>query len=162
MRVGPTDAPAIAAAPIASSVNCERANSPTMRPFRMTRIRSLIPMISGRSEEMSSTAMPFPASASIFCRTSAFAPTSMPRVGSSRISSEGSVLSHLPSTTFCWFPPLRAETGVFVEAALMLRSRTLDSTSACSSRLLTNEAVQRCLSRASVRLLPTPRTCTRP
>ena len=45
--------------------------------------------------------MPFAASASIFCLTSAFAPTSIPRVGSSRMSTAGSVFSHLPSTTFC-------------------------------------------------------------
>ena len=36
---------------------------------------------------------------------SALAPTSMPRVGSSRISRRGLVASHLPSTIFCWLPP---------------------------------------------------------
>ena len=38
---------------------------------------------------------------------SALAPTSMPRVGSSRISSCGSVISQRASSTFCWLPPLR-------------------------------------------------------
>ena len=37
---------------------------------------------------------------------SALAPTSMPRVGSSRISSRGSVISQRASSTFCWLPPL--------------------------------------------------------
>ena len=36
---------------------------------------------------------------------SALAPTSMPRVGSSRISSRGSVISQRASSTFCWLPP---------------------------------------------------------
>jgi hypothetical protein len=38
----------------------------------------------------------------------------MPRVGSSRISTFGSMASHLPRTTFCWFPPLRFSTGVSI------------------------------------------------
>ena len=36
---------------------------------------------------------------------SAFAPTSMPRVGWSRISTRGAGISHLASSTFCWLPP---------------------------------------------------------
>ena len=43
--------------------------------------------------------------------TSALAPTSMPRVGSSRISTAGCVLSHLLSITFCWLPPESLATG---------------------------------------------------
>ena len=35
----------------------------------------------------------------------------MPRVGSSTISTRGSVASHLASTTFCWLPPDRVDTG---------------------------------------------------
>ena len=35
----------------------------------------------------------------------------MPRVGSSMISTFGSVASHLPSTTFCWLPPESVPTG---------------------------------------------------
>ena len=34
----------------------------------------------------------------------------MPRVGSSTISTSAPAASHLPSTTFCWLPPLRATT----------------------------------------------------
>ena len=36
---------------------------------------------------------------------SALAPTSMPRVGSSRISSFGFIASQRASSTFCWLPP---------------------------------------------------------
>ena len=43
--------------------------------------------------------------------TSALVPTSMPRVGSSTISTPGFLPSHLASTTFCWLPPLSMDTG---------------------------------------------------
>ncbi len=39
------------------------------------------------------------------------APTSMPRVGSSMISTRGLAASHLASTTFCWFPPESCRTN---------------------------------------------------
>ena len=52
---------------------------------------------------------------------SAFAPTSIPRVGSSKRRIFGSVINHLPSTTFCWFPPERALARVFVPGAFTLR-----------------------------------------
>ncbi len=51
--------------------------------------------------------MPRPDAASsetIRC-TSTLAPISMPRVGSSRMRTCGSVASHLAMTTFCWLPP---------------------------------------------------------
>ena len=41
-----------------------------------------------------------------------FGATSMPRVGSSRISSFGSAFSHLLSMTFCWLPPDSLATSV--------------------------------------------------
>ena len=44
----------------------------------------------------------------------------MPRVGSSMISTSTSAASHLPSTTFCWLPPLRA-------AHRLLEARRLDA-----------------------------------
>ena len=64
-----------------------------------------MPRISGSSEEIIRTASPCAASSLISRWISALAPTSMPRVGSSMISSRGLVASHLPSTTFCWLPP---------------------------------------------------------
>ncbi len=42
--------------------------------------------------------------------TSVLAPTSIPRVGSSRISSRGPVSSQRASSTFCWLPPLSVPT----------------------------------------------------
>ena len=50
-------------------------------------------------------ARPDAASSEMIRWTSTLAPMSMPRVGSSRIRTRGSVASHLPSTTFCWLPP---------------------------------------------------------
>ena len=64
-----------------------------------------MPSTSGSSEEIISTARPLLASSEISRWTSDLAPTSMPRVGSSMISSFGSVASHFASTTFCWLPP---------------------------------------------------------
>ena len=45
----------------------------------------------------------------LFCAvyTSTFAPTSIPRVGSSNIRIFDRVHSHFATTVFCWFPPLR-------------------------------------------------------
>ena len=42
--------------------------------------------------------------------TAALVPTSMPRVGSSRIRMRGLVESHFASTTFCWLPPESSRT----------------------------------------------------
>ena len=77
----------------------------------MTSTRSAMPSTSGSSLEIISTATPRPASSLSRRCTSAFVPTSMPRVGSSTISTCGSVASHLASTTFCWLPPERTSTG---------------------------------------------------
>ena len=43
----------------------------------------------------------------------------MPRVGSSRISTCGSVKSHLLSTTFCWLPPESLPVSASTVGALM-------------------------------------------
>ena len=50
---------------------------------------------------------------------STFAPTSMPRVGSLRIISLGSVFSPLATTTFCWLPPESESTSVMMPGVLM-------------------------------------------
>src|SRR5580692_1002121 len=90
---------------IFSWVASEPANSPTKAPSFMTQIRSQMPISSPISEEITTT--PFPASASSLMieYISYLAPTSMPRVGSSRIKTFGPVISHFDSTTFCWLPP---------------------------------------------------------
>ena len=59
----------------------------------------------------------------ISSKISALAPTSMPRVGSSSSSTRGSVSSALPSTTFCWLPPLSDAIGASGPLALTVTSR---------------------------------------
>src|SRR5262249_53493093 len=122
-------APAAGATPAASATRrsseaSPRAISPTSAPPRMTRIRSLIPRISGSSEQISSTARPCWARRSIVPCTSALATTSMPRVGSSRISTLGATMSERPSTTFCWLPPDSMATSWDGEAARIDRAST--------------------------------------
>jgi hypothetical protein len=78
-----------------------RAISAVSLPSRITRTRSAMPRISGRSDEIISTAIPSAASCDSSRCTSALVPTSMPLVGSSTISTAGRVASHLASTTFC-------------------------------------------------------------
>ena len=58
--------------------------------------------------------------------TSALVAMSMPRVGSSTISSAGWRPSHLASTTFCWLPPDSRDTGSVSRPYLMF-SRTAQS-----------------------------------
>ena len=79
-----------------------------------------MPSTSGSSEEIITIARPWPASSERSRWTSAFVPTSMPRVGSSMMSRRGPVASHLAMTTFCWLPPLMV-------AAVMSRELVLTS-----------------------------------
>ena len=86
MRPAPRrDVEPIIAAPTASEVACARSNSATRRPSRITSTRSLMPSTSGSSLEIIRIATPSPASSHIRRWISALAPTSMPRVGSSRM-----------------------------------------------------------------------------
>src|SRR5471032_54490 len=101
----------VAAATIDSSDASPWANSATSRPSRMTRMRSARRSTSGSSDEMMRIATPSAASSSSRRWTSAFVPTSIPRVGSSTISSDGLRPSHFARTTFCWFPPDNDVTG---------------------------------------------------
>ena len=66
----------------------------------ITSIRSLIPMISGSSEEIINTAMPFFVSPRIMSWMPALASTSMPRVGSSNMKISASDASHLDKHHF--------------------------------------------------------------
>src|SRR5690606_567097 len=72
-----------------------------------TRMRSQMRTTSSSSAEMNSTETPSSASRSTVSWISALAPTSIPRVGSSRMRTSGWVASHRPRSTFCWFPPER-------------------------------------------------------
>jgi hypothetical protein len=69
-------------------------------------------------------------------KTSALAPTSIPRLGSSIRSTLGFVISALPMTTFCWFPPESALIGFSGLATLIASSRTKSRTRAASAPTL--------------------------
>src|SRR5690606_23197434 len=116
----------VAAAITVSSVASGRGISAVRRPSCMTSTRSAMPRISGRSEEIIRTATPSAASRDSSRCTSALVPTSMPRVGSSTISTFGPVASHLASTTFCWLPPDSVFTVSAIRAYLTW-SRTAQS-----------------------------------
>ena len=90
--------------------------SPVIRPRRMVTILSLTASTSGSSDEIIMTAMPRAASCTRIWCTSALAPTSTPRVGSSTISTLGSRASQRASTTFCWLPPDRPSMACSGEA----------------------------------------------
>src|SRR6185369_7634535 len=131
-----TDWP-MAAVMIVSSVASSRSKIVICRPSRMTSTRSLIAMTSGRSEEIMMMPMPSAASSPIIACTSAFAPTSIPRVGSSRIRRDGWVLSHLLNITFCWFPPESKATGRSTEGVRIVNRRRKSSAVVLSIAVLT-------------------------
>src|SRR4051812_2279298 len=106
----------VAAAITVSSVASERGISAVRRPSCITSTRSAMPRISGRSEEIIRMATPSAASSPSSRCTSALVPTSMPRVGSSTMSTLGPVASHLARTTFCWLPPDRVLTVSAIRA----------------------------------------------
>ena len=62
------------------------------------------------------------------------APTSMPRVGSSRSSTTGSVSMARARTTFCWLPPLSEVTGAPSPGILMESSATFSEATLRSVR----------------------------
>ena len=70
-------------------------------PPCITAMRSLIPRISGSSEEIMMIAMPCSARSTMRRWISDFDPTSTPCVGSSRISTSGLIASQRASATFC-------------------------------------------------------------
>ena len=78
-----------------------RQDADAIVPPRITAMRSLMPRTPGSSDEIIRIASPCSASSWISAWISAFAPTSTPCVGSSRISTRGSVASQRASATFC-------------------------------------------------------------
>ncbi len=86
---------------IASWLAWSRSRIPTIFPACITAIRSLMPRTSGSSDEIMRMASPRPASSLMSRWISAFAPTSTPCVGSSRIKSAGRAASQRTSATFC-------------------------------------------------------------
>src|SRR5471032_909776 len=126
-----------------SSLASARAISALMRPSCMTRMRSAMPSTSGSSLEIIRTAMPSRTSSASVRYTSALAPTSIPRVGSSMINTLGPVASHFPSTTFCWLPPDSVPTGASRSLALSRRRLPQSAASVFSLR----DEINPCLTR---------------
>src|SRR5665647_1333256 len=86
-----TSAEAVAARITVSGVASARENLAVIRPSCITMTRSAIPSTSGSSEEIIKIAIPCPARSDSNRWTSLLVPTSMPRVGSSTMSSFGCV-----------------------------------------------------------------------
>src|SRR4051794_8675211 len=152
----------VAARTTDSSSASSRGSSAVSRPSCMTSTRSAMPRTSGSSLEIISTARPWPASSDISRWTSALVPTSMPRVGSSMMSTRGSVASHLPSTTFCWLPPERNPTGSPKPCSLMRRRSAQSAAIARSAPRPMTPRRPSAPRRVSVRLRSTLKSMTRP
>jgi hypothetical protein len=89
-------------------------------------------------------------------------PTSIPRVGSSTISTAGLRPSHLASTTFCWLPPDSMETGS-VSLSYLIFSRAAQSAAiARSAEALISPPFSRFRSDASATFCCTDMSMTRP
>ena len=131
----PTSAPSppIIAAPTASGVawraKIPRRIAPRASPARGRSCRALR-AIRSRSSGWRGPDRPVRSSGDEF---PALAPTSMPRVGSSRMSSFGLLASHLPRTIFCWLPPDNLPTIWSSELVLTLNRATPSLASASSA-----------------------------
>src|SRR5690606_6180250 len=108
-------------------MSCE-VSSPILRRSRITTMRWAIRSTSSSSDEMKTTASPCSESSATLRWMSAFAPTSIPRVGSSRMMSCGEVASQRASSTFCWLPPERLRTSAFGFAGRTPRAWMYSST----------------------------------
>lgn len=96
---------------------------------------------------MNRIASPCAHSASTRSMMSNFAATSMPRVGSSRISSFGSVASQRASSTFCWLPPDSSPIGCSASRALMpSRAMYVSASSRCRARPISRHQPRRACS----------------
>ena len=107
--------------------------SRTTRPSDITRMRSQAASSSCSSDDRTSTALPSRARSRISVTISDFEPMSMPAVGSSRISTSGSVASHLAMTTFWALPPDSVRTAAPRESVLM-RSRLIAASASPATR----------------------------
>ncbi len=123
---------------IFSCVASSRESSPTSLPSCITSILSHMPRTSGSSLEIISIATPCSRSLFISLKISALAPTSMPRVGSSKMSTLEFVKSHFARTTFCWFPPLRFCVICSIDGVLIWSSSTNFSATLFSSGMFRN------------------------
>src|ERR1700691_2627445 len=128
----------------------EPVSSPTSLPSRITRIRSLTNTTSSTSEVTQSTAVPLLASSFRYLWICARVPTSTPRVGSFSTSRPGRATSRLPSSTFCWLPPLSEETRCATERQRICRMSRHFSAIFRSATLFTKPTSEN--SRISMRL----------
>jgi hypothetical protein len=119
-------------------------------------------MTSSRSEVENRIARPWAASLRMVRNTSALAPTSMPRLGSSISRTFGLVISALPITTFCWLPPDIEVTSKSGFGALIDRSRIISLIPCFSAPALMWKIRVKRSRLASVRLLAIDSTCTSP
>ena len=93
-------------------------------------MRSASPSSSGRYDDTTMIPSPAAARSPITVYSSPLAPTSMPLVGSSNTRILGLVSSQRASSTFCWFPPDKVDTGWSYDPA---RRRRLSSSLSASS-----------------------------
>src|SRR5581483_11580189 len=98
---------------IVRTVQLSPSSRPSERPRPSTRIRSETSTTSSSSEEANSTDSPSEARRSMIVNMSAFAPMSIPAVGSSRSRIFGCRPSVRPTTSFCWLPPDRNAASTF-------------------------------------------------
>src|SRR6266566_2068882 len=116
-------------------------SSPVTLPARKTSTRSHSTARSAASMEAMSTAQPPRAASRIASMMSCLAPTSTAWVGSRSTSRSGWPASHLPSTTFCWLPPLSVPTGADGSGGLMSSLAIMAAvSSACHARPVRNLA----------------------
>ena len=83
-----------------------------------------MPISSPISDEIIRIEAPPATSLLISAKTSAFAPTSMPRVGSSKMMMRAPLDIQRARMTFCWLPPLKNRTSRVSDAGLILSSST--------------------------------------
>src|SRR5699024_6340306 len=125
---------------------------------RSTTMRSLRRTTSSSSEEMNTTETPVSASRATASWISALAPTSIPRVGSSRISTSGWVANQRPRSTFCWFPPERFLISRSGSAGRTLKVCMYFETISSASLRVTGWAQPRCACSARIMLARTVRS----
>ncbi len=145
-----------------SSLVAPEPNSAEILPRRMTMTRCAMLRHSATSEVENTTASPAAARSQSRRNTSALAPMSMPRLGSSSRITAGSVESILPMTTFCWLPPDSDPIAAPPPAVLM---RTLRIASPTTARSRGRDSTSRRASAAmpgSDRFSPTDIVCTSP
>src|SRR4029453_16323924 len=139
-----------------------RSSTVSTAPSLSTTTRSLTARSSGYSDEMKITPLPSSARLGIMSRISDLVPMSPPAVGSSMMSTSGSVPSHLAMTTFCWLPPDSTRTGLAMVATFTENRWIRERASSLPLRSLISGPAFNRLSSGSSRLSRTEWSRTRP